>query len=198
MPTSNASSPVPIHAASVAGLTFQPPEGWAEQAVVIYAAPRSEPGAPSLAVTRWSREPDGVVRGEPAPSFAAFVGRHLTSFARRLARFELLAHDEMIVDGCRAVRARFRAMRGDRARVLEELIVYVDTPHGEVVSFGCTFGPGGEARANEAMERLLATVRFRSKVDEDSGVRRAPLPPPPQVAAPEWKAVPMPGQRRYR
>ena len=192
MPTSNASSPVPNHTADIAGLSFQPPEGWSEQVVVIYAAPRTDPGAPSVAVTRWSRE--------PAPSFAAFVGRHLTSFAERLARFELLAHEEMIVGGCRAVRARFRAMRGDRAALLTELLVYVDTPQGEVVSFACTFGPGGEARATAAMDRMLSTVRFRSNVDEDSGVRLAPstTPPPPREAASEWMPVPMPGKRRFQ
>ncbi len=193
MPPSNASSPVPKHAPEIAGLSFQPPEGWSEQVVVIYAAPRSEPGAPSVALTRWSRE--------PAPTFAAFVARHLASFAERLARFELLANEEMIVGGCRAVRARFRAMRGDRARLLHELIVYIDTPQGEVVSFGCTFGPGGEARATAAMEKLLSTVHFRAKFDEDSGVRLAPSTTPlptPREAASEWMPVPMPGKRRFQ
>ena len=194
MPTSNASSPVPIHATGVAGLSFDPPEGWGEQVVVIYAAPRGDPGAPSLAVTRWSRA--------PAPSIAAFVVRHLASLAERLARFELLADEETVVGGRRAVRVRFRAMRGDRARLLHELIVYVEAPQGEVVTFSCTFGPAGEARATAAMERLLSTVRFPSKLDEDSGVRFAPTattpPPPPRTAASEWMPAPMPGARRFQ
>lgn len=182
------------------GLSFVPPDGWNDQVVRIYAPSRPGPGAVSLAVTQWPR---GAVQ-----SFDAFILRQLTNFAQRLPQFDLLANDECVVGERRAVKVHFQAVRGDRARLLHELIAYVDAPDENVVTVSCTFPSGGVTNAIETMDRLLSTVRFESLVcararvrDEDSdvlptSVSSASSVPPP--SAPSLRDVPMPGQRRFR
>ncbi len=189
--SSSTQGAVPLGLQELGGMSYAPPDDWRAQVVRLYSAPRHDPDAPSIAVTRWPRG--------GASSVEAFAFNHLMSFAKRLPQFEFLAREEMTVGGCRAARAHFRAVRGDPGRLLHEIIVYIGAPDDHVVTVSCTFGEGGAARAREAMDRLLASVQFRSAWDEPSSVRlQAPrVPPaPPPPAPPPFAAIPMPGQRR--
>ena len=138
-------------------LSFQSPPSWRDHHVLLFSPIVRRPGAPNIIMTR---------AGRGATNLASYAWAELVDLAKSLPAFSLIGTEEIEVGGRKAIRARFTSGRGEARATLEEVIAYIDTPEGDVITLGCSWIASEPSDARDVFDPILATARFDGPGDD--------------------------------
>lgn len=134
-------------------ISFEAPESWEDKTIVAFAAP-AQPGkfSPNVVMTKDTLKP-----GE---SLRSYADRQIMELARRLEGFDLIESGDRVLAGLNALEYRF-SWTSEHAELHQHTVMVA--PSDRVLTFTGTATHEEEARLDEAMEELLATVKFPSQ-----------------------------------
>jgi hypothetical protein len=150
-------------------VAFEAPDNWEDKTIVAFAAPAT-PGkfSPNIVMTK---EP--LKQGETLRNYA---DRQIMELARRLDGFDLIDSGDRTLGNLPALEYKF-AWRSEHAELHQRTVLtaVVDT----VFTFTGTATHADEAPLDEAMDQLLATVRFQAPAPYNpAGSSGGGYPPP--------------------
>ena len=175
--------------------SFEPPVDWTCRQVTILARPEgADDESANILVTREERRGPGALQ--------AHAMQQVMDLSKSFARMQLLELSQLQLGGRPAVRARLSSETAEGPVV--QVLVWVDTPEGDVLTLTCSRLESIEASL-PVFHRMLESLKFvdARAVASVSGLvppptRATPLPPAPaqrwgtdDLAAPPM--VPMPG-----
>ena len=137
-------------------VSFAVPEGWVDNSVVAYSAPRRtrEANPPSVIVTR--------DRLAPRETLGAYSARQRKELARDLPGFRMVSEQSCELGGIAAVERRY-SWNG-RGGLLDQRQAMV-ARGGEVLTFTATVVRAESARLQPVFDRIFASVRFPEAVE---------------------------------
>jgi hypothetical protein len=167
------------------GLAFEPPDGWVDKTMVVFAAPGpDEPAAANMVVTNEILTADESVRSR--------ADKLLMTAARQFNDFDLIATTPTTLGGLPALQMRF-TWTSSFGR-LEQTVTSVEREMNgrRVLTSVTTCAPEWEAEATRPSFRaVLESFRF---VPVD-GPEPPSNVPPPKSELPRTPHVPIPGHR---
>lgn len=132
-------------------LSFDYPRDWEDRSVVAFAAPSSagKPTATNIVVTR-----DKLGDEEDVKRYA---DRQLVEMARRLDGFQLIARNEMSVDGEPAVDVKF-GWRGSAGPLVQRLTMVAKDRR--VLNVTCTAAKKDAPEFGPIFDRVVASIKL--------------------------------------
>jgi hypothetical protein len=133
-------------------LSFEPPATWRDRRLLVFAPPAAEEASAHIIVTRRRRAP-----GVPLD---VFVCREIVNLSARLPMCELLGQDETRVADRPAIMVTLRTVHGPPGILMDEVLVYVDSPDGDVLTLTCAGAHPADDEALAALDDVLASARL--------------------------------------
>src|SRR5262245_41236695 len=134
------------------GVSFTPPNGWADRTIVAFSGPGPAENAPSIVMTHEPLREKETLR--------THADRQLAELSRQLREFRLLEKTDTALGDLPAIRFRFDWV--SQSGALEQSITLVEraVPAGRIVlTFTCTASRGAADEMRSLVSEFMRSVR---------------------------------------